>query len=111
MGFIPIPVTLNEAHPARGLVGSFAVETVRHSGRIHRPVGLRKLRQATDSYPASSAEKTPHPDQQNQDRRRRDVALIVSQRLQGVCLPAIRAVIWGPDLLVILLLGILFRGQ
>src|SRR5579862_2664865 len=63
VGFKALPVGGNKTGPALDLEGGFAVESIGHRRRVHRPIWLRELRQAAHGDPAIAALKSPHPNQ------------------------------------------------
>src|ERR1019366_9904690 len=101
MGLKSIPVASNEFTPPRHLGRDLAVEALLNGWRIHGPIRLSELGQATDADPAMPAKEAAHPNQQDQHRGRGDIAFVVGQRSQGVGPLAIRAVYRCLDLLVI----------
>ena len=112
MIFKPLPIAVNELAPALHLRPRVLALKPGGDGRgVDRPIGLGKGRQTTHAHATDPAEEASHPNQQDQRRGGGDEPLIISQRFQNVRPLAIGAVFRRPDLLVILLLGILFGGQ
>ncbi len=87
-----------------------AAETGRNGLAIDRPIRLGEVRQATHAHSAVPAQEPPHPNHQHA-RQPTDIPVVIRQRLQTVRPPAVQAVFRRLDLLMILPIGILLRGQ
>src|SRR5439155_26792462 len=105
------PIALDELAPALNFGSSLlAVKSGGDGRRVHRPIGLRKLRQTAYADPTQPAQKAPHPNQQHQRGGSRDVTVVIGQRFQTVSSLAIRTVSRRLDLLMMFLLRILLGG-
>ena len=105
------PVTTDQFTPTRHLRSGLAIKAIGNCRRIDRSIRLSKGRQAAHAHSTMPAKKPPHPNQQDQSRRRGDVTMIISERFQDMHSLAIRTVFWRWDLPLMLLFGILLGGQ
>src|SRR5262245_2829291 len=106
------PIGIGQRLPAlhfRTMV--FSLESRLHRRRVHQPIGLSKLGQATDGVAAITTKKTAHPNAQDLRQQCRDESIIIAQSFEAMRTETVGAVFRRPNATVIFLLNVLYGTQ
>ena len=89
----------------------FPLEGRLHRRRVHQPIGLCKLGQATDGVAAMMTKKAAYPNAQDLRQQRCNESSIVAQSFEAIGVQTVGTVFRRPNTAVILLLNVLFGTQ